>query len=131
MVDASKINEFTAWFAQKHQVWAEGRSVPGVVLVYTFHGQQTGRILHLENLVEYYPHQGTLVPLIFDGYGTLSGKEAVMGQILGSLPNSPDFPANLGAMEFRTRFGDEYDKCTIKETYSALEGAETSFFATQ
>jgi hypothetical protein len=131
MVEARTINEFTAWFAQKHQSWAEGRPVPGVVLVYTFNGQQTGRIYNLENLVEYYPHQGTLVPLIFDGYGTVSGKEAVMSQISGLLPNSQDFPAILGAMEFWTRFGDEYDKCTIAETFSTLSGAQTFFFATQ
>jgi len=131
IVEAGTINEFTAWFAQKHQVWAEGRPIPGVVLVYTFHGQQTGRILHLNELTEYYPQQGTLVPLIFDGYGTLSGKEAVMGQIHGPLPDSQDFPALLGAMEFRTRWGDEYDKCTIEETFSTLLGAPVFFFATQ
>lgn len=131
LVEARTINEFTAWFSQKHQQWAEGKLIPGVVLVYTFHGQQAGRILNLNELKEYYPQQRTLVPLVFDGYGTLSGKQAVMGQILGPLPNSGDFPAVLGAMEFRTRFGDEYDKCTIGETFSTLQGAPVFFLASQ
>jgi hypothetical protein len=131
VVEARVINEFSAWFSQKHRAWAEGRRVPGVVLVYTFHGQSVGRILHLNELTQYYPQQGTFVPLVFDGYGTLSGKRAVIGQILEPLPDSENFPAVLGPMEFKSRWGRRYDDCTIAETFSLTEGAEISILATQ
>lgn len=45
--------------------------------------------------------------------------------------DSLEFPALVGVMEFRSRWGDKYDKSPIRETFTTLRGAPTFFFASQ
>jgi len=132
--EASSLNEFCSWFARKHHEWAGDSLIPGLVLIYTFRGSEEegkGRILNLENLVQYYLPEKTLVVALFDGYGTKESKLRKMASLVSSLPNTLEFPALVGVMEFRSRWGDKYDKSPIRETFTTLRGAPTFFFASQ
>jgi len=133
---AEEINDFSSWFAEKHKEWARGLpKVPGVIILYTLHGSpqagEIGRILGLDRLRQYYLDGRTLVVPIFDGYGSRGAKLAKMDEIINSLPNTSDFPALLGVMEFNSRWGDKYDSCNRNESFSTLVGAPVFFFASQ
>lgn len=129
-LEASEINEFSQWFAEKHQKWmaAANVCVPGFVFIYT-HGQ--GRILNMEKLRQYYLPEGTLVVPIFDGYGSDGQKLTPMAQYISTLPNTEDNPALLGVMEFQTKWGGLYDTVPLGSTFRTLEGAPVFFFASQ
>jgi hypothetical protein len=133
-VAASALNEFSSWFAGKHLAWAGDSPVPGLVLIYSFRGPHDagqGRIVGLGDLVQYYPPQRTLVAILFDGYGTKQAKLAKIGELIAALPDSPDSPALVGVMEFRTMWGSKYDQASIGETFDTLRGAPTFFLASQ
>lgn len=132
-VEAQRINEFTSWFAQKHHQWAGESGIPGLVLIYAFcsQGKGRGRILNMGSLNQYYLDQKTLVATIFDGFGTKEGKLRGMAYLVESLPNTVTFPALVGMMEFGTRWGDKYDKSSIKDIFETLKGTPVFFFASQ
>lgn len=129
-LEAVKINEFSQWFAEKHQKWANevNMNIPGFVFVYTFGG---GRILNLNQLQQYYLSSNTLVIPIFDGYGSDGQKLFSMARYVEALPNTQEFPALVGVMEFHTKHGRRYDTVSPKSTFKTLEGAPVFFFASQ
>jgi len=127
-IDAQAINQFSAWFAQKHQEWAGEKAIPGLVFVYVFSGS---KIVNLLELNQYYLDQKTLVVPLFDGYGTVGGKLYGMGGLVHQLPNTEPFPALLGVMEFKEEHGDTYDQCSVKQSFETLVGAPVYFFASQ
>lgn len=131
--DAASLNEFCRWFAQKHQEWSGNSSIPGLVLIYTLHGSEgTGRIDNPGEVQQYYLPEKTLVVPIFDGYGAKEVKFSKMADLIGLFPNTQEFPALLGVMEFKSKWGDKYDTgSTIREIFSTLEGTPVFFFASQ
>ncbi|HUT17868.1 MAG TPA: hypothetical protein VM366_01815 [Anaerolineae bacterium] len=133
-IDAASVNAFSGWFAGKHREWAGDAIVPGLVVVYTFRGANSGgqgSIADLAQLVQYYPRERTLVVPLFDGYGTRQAKAEKVGSLVRALPSTAESPALVGVMEFQTRWGTKYDQATIGESFSTLAGAPVSFFASQ
>lgn len=126
--NSSDINEFSASFARRHQRWAKGQNVPGIVFAYTF---GRGKINNLDKLTQYYLPQQTLVVTVFDGFGTKEAKLANMAQLVNNLPGSAEYPQLVGVMEFQIRWDDKYDSASVAETFSTLEGAPSFFFASQ
>jgi len=129
-LEANQINEFSRWFAEKHQKWVNevNLKIPGFVFVYTFGG---GRILNLNQLQQYYLSSDTLVVPIFDGYGSDGQKLFSMAKYVQALPNTQEFPALVGVMEFQIKHGQKYDTVSPKLTFKTLEGAPVFFFASQ
>jgi len=129
-LEAGKINEFSQWFAKKHKEWSDVAKIflPGFVFIYTFGG---GKILNMDQLKQYYLSEGTMVVPIFDGCGTDGKKLASMVNYIRNLPNTEDYPALLGVMEFQTKHGNRYDTVTPGSTFKTLEGAPVFFFASQ
>jgi len=135
-IGASSLNEFSRWFFQKHKEWVEKGGVPdnipGIVLAYTFWSEDHSMIDNIAQLEQYYlEERGLLVP-IFDGRGTKGAKSFKMERLGGQLPDNDQFPSLLGAMEFRSTWGNEYDKCSVQETFSLIpERTPVAFFASQ
>jgi len=129
-LEAKEINEFSRWFAEKHQKWVNevNLKIPGFVFVYTFGG---GRILNLNQLQQYYLSLDTLVVPIFDGYGSDGQKLFSLAEYVQTLPNTQEFPALVGVMEFYTKHSQRYDTVSPKSTFKTLEGAPVFFFASQ
>ncbi|KPJ71053.1 hypothetical protein AMJ51_00225 [Microgenomates bacterium DG_75] len=94
-VDARALNRFVPWFAQKHQEWAEGKSIPCLVFVYVFPGS---RILNMQELKQYYLNKNALVVPIFDGWGLKAEKLRSMAGYIGTLPDTEASPALLGVI---------------------------------
>lgn len=133
---ASDLNEFTAWFAQKHKEWAGDSLVPGLVIIYTWHGPITGggdgKIENIGDLVQYYLPEKTLVVTLFDGWGSKQAKLNKMGEIVDSLkPNNEENPALVGVMEAKLLHGERFDSASVQESFETLQGAPVFFFATQ
>jgi len=127
-VEARAINQFSAWFAQKHQEWAGEKALPGLVFVYVFSGS---KIVNLSELNQYYLDQKTLVVPLFDGYGTKGGKLYGMGGLVQQLRNTEAYPALVGVMEFEEEHGETYDQSTVKQSFETLDGAPVFIFASQ
>lgn len=129
-LEASKINEFSKWFAEKHQRWSEVANVrvPGFVFIYTY---GKGTILKMEKLQQYYLPEKTLVVPIFDGYGSDGQKLTSMVPYINTLSNTEDNPALLGVMEFESKWGSKYDTVPSASTFGTLKGAPVFFFASQ
>jgi len=133
-VNAAALNQFSAWFAAKHNEWAGDAPVPGLVFVYTFRtpgGAGEGVIQDLGQLVQYYMQQRTMVVLLYDGFGSRAAKLSIMSSLIRALTDTAHAPALVGTMEFRSRWGTQYDKATIGETFGTLRGAPVYFFASQ
>lgn len=133
-IDAASVNAFSGWYAAKHREWAGESGVPGLVVVYTFRDANSGgqgSIADLGQLVQYYPSQQTLVVPVFDGYGARQDKAPKVASLVRGLPNTAEYPALVGVMEFQTRWGTKYDQATIGESFSTLAGAPVFFFASQ
>lgn len=130
--DAVAINAFSTWFAQKHMEWAGQRAIPGIVILYTMHGSQgIGRISNLVQLTQYYLTEQTLVIPIMDAYGSAEAKCAKVTDIVSLLPNTSEYPALVGIMEFRLKWGGKYDTASIAETFACLNGTPVSVLASQ
>lgn len=129
-LEAEKINEFSAWYAEKHKQWRDktGRNIPGFVFIYTFGG---GRILNLNKLQQYYFREKTLVVPIFDGFGTYEGKIRKMVEYIRTMKNTETDPALLGVMEFYKRWNFTFDKIPPERTFDTLRGAPCFIFASQ
>lgn len=133
---ASELNEFNTWFAQKHQEWAGDSSIPGLVIIYTWHGPITGKeyqgeIVNIGELKQYYLPEKTIVVTIFDGWGSKKAKLDKMVEIVNSFPFDPKNPSLLGVMGAEPMWGKKYDTATTKEVFETLDGAPVYFFAVQ
>lgn len=133
-VDAKAINDFSLWYAEKHQEWCQKADVTdtlGFVFVYTFRSQPPGCITNLSELKQYCLQENTLIVPVFDGYGSKDTKLGGMAILCSQLPSTTENPALIGTMEFQSKWEKRYDSASIAETFSTLQGAPVYFFASQ
>lgn len=132
-VDAPSINKFAGWFAALHAAWDPKQEIPGFVFLYTIHPQgKLGSITNLEVLQQYYLNEGVFVIPITDAFGSAAQKMPALVSLVENLePNTPEFPALAGTMEFVNKWGHVYDTSEVHEIFANLKGAPVYFFASQ
>ncbi len=116
---AKEVNSFVREFGQKRlELLGSKRAarIPTLVVIYSVNPRGLGRIVNLQQLDQYWPQGGILVPIINDGFGGAAEKFSMEIATLTELQKGKkeaEIKANpplVGSMEFVTRWGKTYDK---------------------
>lgn len=104
-ISSYAINEIAEYYFQKRE--EKGYTSPGVFGFYIF---QLYRVTNPNGLKNTYDN-GIVVP-IFDGYGDCSAKQSKTNAMINL------FGKPYGGMEFETKWGSKYDKCSAFEYFN-------------